>query len=220
MKRFVPRLLIMGLVAAIYFAGGLESIEYMLMDLRFSFVQRDASKQLVFVEIDERSLRLLDVWPWPRAYHADLIERLNSAGARNIAMDIDFSSRSTPNNDALLERALERADGRVILPAFKQYTGWEREAASLAETGPLRRFAEHSRLGSVVMRPEADSLVRRAISSLPWGGGEITSFAILLSDSVMPPALSYYIDYGIRLSTLPRISYVDVLRGEFPPRLF
>ena len=83
-------------------------------------MQRDASKELVFVEIDERSLRLLEVWPWPRSHHAELIARLNSAGARNIAIDIDFSSRSTPAQDALLEQALEGAERRVILPAFKR----------------------------------------------------------------------------------------------------
>ena len=220
MRRFVPRVLIMGLVAAIYFAGGLEPVEHLLMDLRFSLVQRDASKQLVFVEIDERSLRLLNVWPWPRSHHANIIKRLKGAGARNIAVDVDFSSHSTPENDALLQQALKETGGQVILPAFKQYTGWEREAASLAETGPLPPFTAHARLGSVVMQPESDSLVRRMTTSLPWGGKELPSFAKLLSDSEALPALKYYIDYGIRLNTLPRISYVDVLRGEFPPRLF
>ncbi len=220
MRRFVPRLLVMGLVAAIYFMGGLERVEYLLMDLRFSLVQRDASKQLVLVEIDARSLRLLDVWPWPRSHHAELIERLNSAGARNIAVDIDFSSRSTPEQDAMLERALERAEGRVILPAFKQYNGWARDPSAIAETGPLPRFAARSRLGSVVMRPETDSLVRRTMPSIPWGGTDLPSFPVLLADAISSSSIQYYIDYGIRPGSIPRISYVDVLRGAFPPGLF
>ncbi len=220
MKRFIPRLLVIGLVAAVYLAGGLERFEFLLMDLRFSLVQRDAGKQLIFVQIDERSLRLLDVWPWPRSYHAQLIERLHDAGARNIAVDIDFSSRSTPANDALLEQALEKTKEQIILPAFKQYTDWERDASSLAETGPRARFAEHVRLGSVAMRPETDSLVRRMMSSLPWGGGEIPSFPALLGGDKQPSIIKNYIDYGIRLHTIPRISYVDVLRGEFPERMF
>ena len=220
MKRYIPRLLIMVLVAAIYFAGGLERFEYLLMDLRFSLVQRDASKQLVFVEIDERSLRLLNVWPWPRSYHAELIGQLDRAGARNIAVDIDFSSHSTPENDALLEQALDRAQGRVILPAFKQYSGWERDPSAMAETGPLPRFATRARLGSVVMRPETDSLVRRAPTSLPWGGAGLPSFPVLLAEAEVTSPVKKYIDYGIRLNSMPRISYVDVLRGEFPPRLF
>ena len=219
-RRFLPRLLIIGLVAVIYLFGGLERFEYLLMDLRFSLVQRDAGKQLVYVEIDERSLRLLDVWPWPRSYHAELIERLHDAGARNIAMDIDFSSRSTPANDALLERALEKANGQVILPAFKQYAGLERDASSLAETGPRPRFAAHVRLGSVVMRPEFDSLVRRTTVSLAWGGKEIPSFPSLLANGRGSPTIKNYIDFGIRLNTIPRIAYVDVLRGEFPEAMF
>ncbi len=220
MRRFIPRLLITSLITAVYFLGGMEGVEFSLMDLRFSLVQRDASEQLVFVEIDERSLRLIDVWPWPRSHHAELIERLNSAGARNIAIDIDFSSRSTPANDALLERALERAGGRVILPAFKQYTGWERDSSAMAETGPLPRFAKRSRLASVVMQPESDSLIRRAMPSLSWGGLDLPSFPVLLADTIGLSSAALYIDYGIRPGTIPRISYVDVLRGEFPPRMF
>ncbi|MDP6690428.1 MAG: CHASE2 domain-containing protein [Alphaproteobacteria bacterium] len=208
------------MVTAIYFLGGLERFEFMLMDLRFSLLQRDASKQLVFVEIDERSLRLLEVWPWPRSHHAQVIDRLHGAGAKNIAVDIDFSSRSTPANDELLEQALKNAQGRIILPTFKQYTGWERDAASLAETGPLQRFTEHARLGSVVMQPETDSMVRRMMTSYFWGGADVPTFPVLLSDRQPPPATHFYIDYGIRLNTIPRISYVDVLRGKFPEGMF
>ena len=220
MRRFIPPLIVLGVVTAVYFMGGLERFEFRLMDLRFSLVERDASKQLVVVEIDERSLRLLNVWPWPRAYHAELIRRLHASGARNIAVDIDFSSRSTPEHDALLEQALIQAEGQVILPAFKQYSGWERNLSALDETGPLPRFAKHARLGSVVLRPESDSLIRRLMRSLDWGGMALPSFSTLLAEAFSAPAANQYIDYGIRLETMPRISYVDVLRGEFPPQLF
>ncbi len=220
MRRYIPRVVIMVLVAVTYLVGGLEPLEYLLMDLRFSLVERDTSRQLIFVEIDERSLRLLDVWPWPRSYHADLIDRLRESGARNIAVDVDFSSRSTPEADAKLEAALKRAEGQVILPAFKQYTGWERKVSSLAETGPLPRFAKWARLGSVVMQPETDSLVHRVSTSLYWGGQDLPSFPVLLAGGGALAPETFHIDYGIRLETLPRISYVDVLRGEFPARLF
>ncbi|MDP6815151.1 MAG: CHASE2 domain-containing protein [Alphaproteobacteria bacterium] len=220
MKRYIPQLVVFAIVALVYLFGGLDRFEHLLMDLRFRLTPQAASERIVVVEIDERSLRLLNVWPWPRSYHAQLIDRLADAGARIIAMDIDFSSHSTPENDAELVAALKRAGGRVVLPVFKQHTSLQRDASSLAETGPLPKFAEHARLGSVVVRPESDSMVRRAVPSLFWGEQEIPSFPVLLAGDAGSAAGMFYVDFGIRPETIPRISYVDVLRGEFPPRMF
>lgn len=219
LKRLIPHAGILTVVMALYGYGLLDRFEFMLMDARFALTERPASNKLVVVEIDERSLRLLDVWPWPRRYHADVVNALLDGGAETIALDIDFSSRATPDDDAALEAALERGGGRITLPVFKQYSGLERDQNSLAETGPMNRFARHVRLGSVVARPDGDSLVRRAGTRLPWGGELIPSFPVLLAERSSPYP-SYYVDYGIKIDSIPSISFVDVLRGEIPPGMF
>ena len=144
MTRFIPSLIVFVLVATAYLPGGLEPLETALMDLRFNLLKRDVSGEIVVVDIDAKSLRELDTWPWPRGYHAELLDRLREAGARNIAFDINFAAKSTPEADDKL-------------------------AAALAET-------ELHGVGN------------------------------------------FYIDFGIRAETLPRLSYVDVLRGRFDPR--
>jgi adenylate cyclase len=50
------------------------------------------------VEIDEESLRRVGQWPWPRTEIAGLIERLGSAGAAVVALDMVFSEpdRTSP----------------------------------------------------------------------------------------------------------------------------
>ena len=45
-------------------------------------------RRLVVVDIDERSLREVGPWPWPRAVQAELIERLAAAGAGLQVFDI------------------------------------------------------------------------------------------------------------------------------------
>ena len=204
---------------ALYGFGLLDRLEFLLMDARFAMTEREASSDVIVVDIDERSLRLLEVWPWPRHYHALVIDRLIDEGAKTVALDIDFSSRATPDDDAALEAALERAGHRAVLPVFKQYSGLRREQRSLAETGPLTRFSRHARLGSVVVRPDGDSLVRRAGTSMRWGGAPVPSFPAILSGTAIPFP-SFYIDFAIASDTIPRISYVDVLRGEIPPGMF
>ena len=90
------------LVAAIYLAGALDFVERHLHDLRSGILSRDASGQVVLVTIDRQSLQRLPGWPWPRDYHAAVIERLMDAGAARIAVAIDFSTRSDLHNDRRL----------------------------------------------------------------------------------------------------------------------
>ncbi|MEE9250217.1 MAG: EAL domain-containing protein, partial [Alphaproteobacteria bacterium] len=198
-----------------YLLGWLAPLEHALMDLRFGLLKRDATRSLVVVEIDARSLQALDVWPWPRTYHAALLDRLVAAGASEIALDIDFSAHSTPAADAALERALERAAGRVILPIFGQSASHGGGSSEYTYTAPIWALREHARLGSVNVIPAADSLIRRHATLDRWGDTLMPTLPGLLAGRAQAPTSVYYIDYGIRPETVPRLSYVDVLRGNF-----
>ena len=71
--------------------------------------------EIVLVTIDEPSFAELQLqWPWPRSLHAQLIDRLNEAGASVIGLDILFSEPSQPDEDSALTEAIRRA-GRVVL---------------------------------------------------------------------------------------------------------
>ena len=119
-RRRAPHLVVFIIVAAVYLGGGLDFLEHRLMDLRFSMSQRDATGDLVLVDVDTASLRELGVWPWPRTYHAAVLERVLAGGAHRVAFEVEFSSRSTPEADRALEQALAKGAGKVILPIFKQ----------------------------------------------------------------------------------------------------
>src|SRR5450631_2552399 len=91
-----------------------------LTDLRFAWVPRQATGEVVVVAIDAPSIEKIGVWPWPRRLHAELLRRLESAGVRDVAFDVDFSSPSDPASDQAFVEALENAGGSVVLPSFKQ----------------------------------------------------------------------------------------------------
>ena len=116
-----------------------------LQELRvraFDFFQvlnpREASQRpVVIVDIDEKSLKTVGQWPWPRTRIADLITRLTEMGALVVAFDVVFAEadrmspsvaadtfreldeptreklRSLPSNDAVLADALRKS--RVVL---------------------------------------------------------------------------------------------------------
>lgn len=194
--------------------GALSPIEHRLMDLRFGLLQRPASGELVVVEIDNASLAALGVWPWPREVHAAVIDLLTAAGARGIAMDIDFSSASAPAADAALADALARAGHRVLLPIFKQHASLGRPDSEVRYTGPLPTFGGHAPVASVNLQPGEDGLIRLYSVAEPWGDNLVPSMGAILAAVERPRADVFYLDYGIDPATLPRISFADLLEGR------
>jgi len=70
----------------------------------------------VVIAIDDASLAALGRWPWSRAVHAAMIDRLREAGAGGIGIAVLFSEpdRQDPAGDAALAAAVAR-HGHVVL---------------------------------------------------------------------------------------------------------
>ena len=103
-----------------------EGLEYRLYDLYFDENETpppDLRSKIVIIGIDQNSIDSMQQWPWPRAWHAKLINKLHQAGAKVIAFDVDFSSYqgSAPKgqlsrDDAQLVEAVKNAK-MVVLPS-------------------------------------------------------------------------------------------------------
>jgi diguanylate cyclase (GGDEF)-like protein/PAS domain S-box-containing protein len=202
--------------AVLYLVGGLEFLERRWIDARFELSQRPATSDIVLVDIDPRSLRQLDRWPWPRGYHATVLEQLLEAGASRVGFDVDFSSRSIREEDRQLQLAIESSGGRVVLPVFHQ---WQRigERSYLSAVQPIPEFRDSVTLGSINVVPDSDGLVRRYASSREVGTRLYPSFASALRGVRNPVPGEFHIDFGTDPQTVPRLSYVDVLTGQFDP---
>jgi len=209
-----PHLVVFAFVAAIYLGGGLEFLEHRLMDLRFSLSQRDATGELVLVDVDTASLRELGVWPWPRTYHAAVLEKVLAGGARRVAFEVEFSSRSLPEADRALEQALAKGAGKVILPIFNQLDPRAGPEDRVVLTGPIPEFAKHGQPAFVNVWPESDSLIRRMAVEDNWRGRTFPTLAAALAEISDTTLGAFYIDYGIRPSSISRLSYADVLRDR------
>ena len=204
----------------LYFGGALDFLEYKLFDLRFRGLERPAQGDLVIVAIDPKSISDIGTWPWSRELHADLIENLISSGARQVALDIDFSSRSNMIADTRLAGALEGADRRVILPVFRQVSRDSDGKAVFVDTAPLPAFAGHVRLASINVRPEADGLVRRMQRTMFTDEIGIPALSVLMTSENLISGGPFHIDYSIDLAMIPQVPFIDVIRGEFSAELF
>lgn len=216
-RRYFPRLLrwcigfaVCVAISALYLTGSLTFIERPLTSARFQLLKSAPSGEIVVVAIDARSLQEMPVWPWPRSWHAALIDRLRAAGARQIAIDIDFSATSSSDEDKALAAVLARAGKTVILPVFEQSAD---AGTDVAATAPLSQFAQHTRIASANIRPDRDGIVRRLARVELWSGTLVPTMAAAAA-GLQPSAIgSYYIDFGFRWQDIRTVSYVDVLRG-------
>jgi len=195
-------------------AGGAESVEQMLRGARDQIRAHPASGQVAIVEIDSRSLRELATWPWPRRYHAALVDRLHQAGAHSIGFDVDFSSQSNPVDDAAFAAALARADGGVMLAALRQQIAADSD--EMVENVPIPELHDHAFLAAVNVIPDPDGQVRQMPLGLVIGGVPRPSLAALTAERDAASDGSFAIDYAIDPASIPRFSFVDVVTGRTP----
>lgn len=215
MKDYRPHLLVLCVLAAAVLTGTHASLRNALTDLRFSWLPREATGGIVLVAIDPPSIERIGVWPWPRELHAQLIDRLEQAGASEIVFDVDFSSPSNPAADQAFADALERAGGSVVLPTFQQLVPGKGSNTTIHVNRPLPQFSDRAWAAVVNVAVEGDGLIRR----YSWGdtidGGFLPSVGALLAGQHEPNKRhAFLIDFGIGADSVPQVSYADVLRGD------
>jgi predicted signal transduction protein with EAL and GGDEF domain/CHASE2 domain-containing sensor protein len=210
----LARNLVLGaLAAAATAAGGFAPADRFLADQRFALASTPASGRIALVEIDSRSLDDIGVWPWPRALHGVLVDRLVALGARCIVFDIDFSGESTQSNDKAFADALGRAKGRAWLAAFERPGAAKGRAALSA---PIPILANEAPAVSIDVPLATDGLVRDYYTALDLAGTPLPTVGALLAGRAGGRGQRFGIDYGLDLGGVPRLSAADVLAGRAP----
>ncbi len=209
-------------------SGQLPRANGILQDAASWLHQPAASADIVLIAIDDASIAAIGRWPWRRALHAGLIERITRAAPRAIGIDVWFSEEDWdyPDDDRMLAAAL-RASGRTVLPvaqAAAPLPALAQAAAALGHTqltvdadGRVRGFNAVEGPGDAPWWHMALALhclgeTGRACAPPPrdasaWtrSGHELIAFARPLQDN-RPPFTTY--------------SYIDVLRGSIPAAAF
>jgi diguanylate cyclase (GGDEF)-like protein/PAS domain S-box-containing protein len=199
-------------------SGAGNALDRFLWEVRFMTDERPVSGNIVFVEIDAKSLDEFGVWPLPRRVFADLTEKLSGAGAGDIVFDVDFSAASNPQDDAWLAAAFERA-GNVSLATFRQSASSEPEAGEVVNQ-PIAELLEQAWPVVVMVPMEKDSRIWRNLYGFEIDGTTELSAAAYLGEHTGDTKGAFWLDYSIAIDLLERYSLVDVLNGEAPPGAF
>lgn len=183
--------------------------------------------QLELIAIDEKSLRDLGRWPWPRRYHAELVNRLTEAGAKTIVFDLLLSEKS--QDDQQLANAMRR-HGNVILPVHMFPSSADKTLTEQLPVPELTRAA--SALGHVHAELGSDGVARglylySGLGEAHWPAISLAAAqASDLSTITQPFANTAdtspyvnvrsrfaYIPFAGRSGSIPTSSYIDVIRS-------
>jgi diguanylate cyclase (GGDEF)-like protein/PAS domain S-box-containing protein len=210
-----PAIAFIGLLVAWLGSAGEFStrLEYELADARARLLLHEIDSDVVIIGIDARSISELHEWPWPRRYHADLVDILSPASPKQLFLDIDFSSPSRDEDDQLLESALARWNGRpVILPVFHQYA--TAADGELLLTRPLPRLLPYVSTASVNLRPSVDGLVRGIPRGFTLESRVLANAASHTHDLAQPAESEVRLDFTIDPASFQYFSYSDVLANR------
>lgn len=228
------------LVAALLWMPATEALltrlEYTACD-RFLFAMRGplpAPKEIVVVGIDAPSVQQLGTWPFPRAYHAEVIRRLKSWGARVIVFDVvfDLPNANAPEGDRELVAACREA-GPVVVAANAAEV---QDAVRGVHTELYRPFPALDAVtdsGMTNFYTELDRTVRRAVALQGVAGthypllsvvaaarylGEdpnrlVSGRTLKLGKTVIPLEAdgTFWINFAGPAGHIPRLSYWQVL---------
>jgi diguanylate cyclase (GGDEF)-like protein/PAS domain S-box-containing protein len=213
-KQVRPHLFVLCVLSAVLLTGMHVTFRNALTDLRFGWLSRSATGDVVLAAIDSPSIEKVGVWPWPRRIYAELIDKLRAAGASDIVFDVDFSAPSDPQSDAAFAEALRKAGGSIVLPSFQQLAGNRENGKIVHVNRPISPFRKNSWSALVNVAVEPDGLVRRYSFGEVIDREFVPSLAALLAGKYETKEPPFLIDFSIRAGSIPAISLVDLLHGD------
>lgn len=110
-------------------------------------------QDIVLIDVDQSSIAELGTWPWPRSVHADLLTRLESAGARVIAFTTALGTPQSARETERLRAALSLLEASSL--GNSEQAGKLRALLKSADSDPdaqlAAAIAEH---GNVILPVE------------------------------------------------------------------
>ncbi len=202
-----------------YATDAFDRLELDTLDTRFAVRgNQDPPSDIVVVEIDDVTFgELKRRWPFPRSLHARLINRLEDAGARTIAYDVQFTEPT--RQDRALVDAVDKAGGVVLATTEVNQRG---KSNVLGGERVLRDIG--ARAGNSQFDPDPGGVWRR----IPFQIGGLESFAVAAAEArtgrqVDPDDFddnAALIDFRGPPGTFRTVSFSHVLRGKVPASTF
>jgi adenylate cyclase len=211
-------------IGVVFYATGLMgTLEAQSVDARFE-VRGTQSRpdEIVIVGVNGETFSELQKhrWPFPRSLEGRVIENLTKAGAKAIAVDIQFTSQTTPKQDDALIEAVAQAPGVVL-----STTEVNKRGESNIFGGEEIVHELGARAGSTQVPEESGGTTRK----MYYEDGGLISFPVAVAEAttgkrISPSAFESdgkaWVDFRGPPGTFREVAFSRVLRGKIPASAF
>jgi CHASE2 domain-containing sensor protein/signal transduction histidine kinase len=205
---------------------GTTPFDNLLYDRLSAAARPAADANILIVAIDDPSLAAIGKWPWDRAIHAKLIERLQVKQPRSVTFDILLSETSDAASDAALAEAMRKGPSPVFMPLHFSTPGSNGRAYDTIM--PASAFADAAtavghaniifdtdgivRKGSLCFRAEGEAIRWPHLMELAYRGDRAGRSPAYVKGACGRKLLIPYAKRG----GFAEISYADLLNGDVP----
>jgi HD-GYP domain-containing protein (c-di-GMP phosphodiesterase class II) len=212
--------LLAGLLAAacglaVWTTGVAAPLEDTAVSLRFQVRPAHAPDDLVVVGIDDATLSdyaKVHQWPYPRSWHAEVLDRLRRLGARKVIYDVQFTEATTRTQDMALFDAVARFPGTILATTETNakggtnVLGGDANLRSVGATAAMATFPIQG--GGEIARMEAsrDGTATVAVAAARSLGTPV--------DTARFESGGAWIDFRGPPGTIPEIPFSDVREGR------
>lgn len=198
-------------VAALSFAGLRGTVADGVLRVRNE--GKPAPAEILVVEVDEAIVNRYGL-PLPRSRYGSAIRRLDRAGAKVVAVDVQFTEASSEREDNELVWAIEETEVPVVL-ATSQVVGGERQTDVLGGRPLLSEIGAEAAHSALPLA--ADGRWRRTVRAVD-GLDSFAQVTARLAGEPQVPVGGALLDPTIPASRLTRVTLSELLAGRVPRR--
>ena len=207
-----------------YLTDAFRDLELDTVDTRFEIRgDRDPPKDLIVVKVDDVTFQDLDRrWPFPRRIHGRAVSHIAADDPRAIVFDVQFTERTSFNDEFALLAALDKAHGKTVLATTE--VNRRGETKILGGDKVLKEVG--ARPGNGVLLPDPGGVERRVpysvdrLKTLAVVGTEVASGKPVSRDGFDEEHDTAWIDYYGPPGTIRSVSFSKVVEGKTPPGTF
>ncbi|HEY5389186.1 MAG TPA: adenylate/guanylate cyclase domain-containing protein [Solirubrobacteraceae bacterium] len=200
-------------------------LEAQSLNARFSIrgTQASLTKKFVIVQVDQPTFNyfanrgMAANWPFPRRYHAKVIDNLLAAGAKLIAFDVSFTQQTDAYDDNALIEAIDRAHNMVLAT-----TAVTKYGQTGVIGGPQEQQAVGATVGDATVIADSQGVIRDFQHSYQGIDTFPVAIAARVAGRPIPARLfggstaRVPIDYPGPPGTVADIPYWEVWANRFP----
>jgi adenylate cyclase len=207
-----------------YLTDAFRDLELDTVDTRFEIRgERKPPDDLIVVKVDDVTFQDLDRrWPFKRRVHGEAVKHIAADDPRAIVYDVQFTERTSFNDEFALLQALDKAHGKTVLAT----TEVNRRGQTKILGGDAVLKEVGARPANGVLLPDPGGVERRVpysiqgLKSLGVVGTEVATGKPVSRDGFDEDNDTAWIDYYGPPGTIKSISFSKAVEGTAPPGTF